>query len=57
MNKRIVELANKAGFSANTDAEKFEKFAEFLVKECLSIADKHGAYNVMDSIIDHFGVE
>jgi len=37
MNKRIVELANKAGFSANTDAEKFEKFARLIVKECADI--------------------
>jgi len=36
MDKRIIELANKAGFSANTDAEKFEKFAELVIEELVN---------------------
>ena len=40
MNDRIRELAREAGFYANPDVEKFEKFAELIVKECLSQVDK-----------------
>jgi len=35
MNKRIKELAVQAGFYANPDVEKFEKFAELIVQECI----------------------
>lgn len=34
-----------------------EKFAELIVKACLNVADGHGAYEVMDSIIDKFDYE
>ena len=34
MNERIRELAIEAGFYANPDVEKFEKFAELIVREC-----------------------
>jgi hypothetical protein len=66
MNERIQKLAKQArqiGEYVNygqirLSPKQFEqKFAELIVRECLSIADKHGAYNVMDSIIDHFGVK
>ena len=33
MNERIKELAIEAGFYANPDVEKFEKFAELIIKE------------------------
>ena len=36
MNERISELAREAGFYANSDVEKFEKFAELIVKECIA---------------------
>ena len=35
MNERIKELAREAGFYANPDVEKFEKFAELIVRECI----------------------
>jgi len=34
-----------------------EKFAELIVRECIRICDRRGAYEVMDDIIDRFGVE
>ena len=35
MNERIRQLAIEAGFYANPDVEKFEKFAELIVFECV----------------------
>jgi hypothetical protein len=35
MNERIRELAEQAGFYANPDVEKFEKFAKLIVQECM----------------------
>ncbi len=40
MNERIKELAVQAGFYANPDVEKFEKFAELIVRECLDVMSK-----------------
>ena len=40
MNERLQELARQAGFFANPDVEKFEKFAELIVRECGEIAYK-----------------
>jgi hypothetical protein len=64
MKERIRELAEQAGLNApyGSDHEglrdfDYRKFAELIVRECLSIADRRGAYNVMDDIIEHFGVE
>jgi hypothetical protein len=65
MNERIRELAEQAEKYADdnfrgepTYSEAYDsKFAELIVRECLSIADRRGAYNVMDDIIEHFGVE
>ena len=37
MNERLQELARQAGFYANPDVEKFEKFAELIVRECARI--------------------
>jgi hypothetical protein len=39
MNERIRELAREAGFYANPDIEKFEKFAELIVKECVGVVE------------------
>ena len=36
MNERIKKLAIEAGFYANPDVKKFQKFAELIVKESLS---------------------
>jgi hypothetical protein len=30
---------------------------EACIRECVRICDRRGAYEVMDDIIDHFGVE
>ncbi len=66
MNERIRQLAEQAdeGYTGIHDDclalvgnEAIQKFAEMIVRECLSIADRRGAYEVMDDIIDHFGVE
>jgi hypothetical protein len=35
MNERIKQLAVEAGFYANPDVEKFEKFAELFVWKCV----------------------
>ena len=40
MNERIRELAIEAGFYANPDVEKFEKFAELIVAECLEACSR-----------------
>ena len=57
MNERIKELAREAGFYANPDVEKFEKFAELIIRECLSYA-KDGDLDFMKFMIKkNFGVE
>jgi hypothetical protein len=44
MNERIQELAREAGFYANSDIEKFEKFAELIIRQCAKLADKESCY-------------
>jgi len=39
MNEQIRELAIEAGFYANPDVEKFEKFAELIVRECVGVVE------------------
>ena len=65
MNERIRQLAIEAGFYANPDVEKFEKFAELIIRECADIA-KHNVMNIStyadaefveEQIQKHFGVE
>ena len=65
MNERIKELAREAGFYANPDVEKFEKFAELIVRECAKVSERTGALNqadyegemIADAIKEHFGVD
>ena len=66
MNKRIREIAERADENytgihddclALVGNEAIQKFAELIIKECLTIADRKGAYQVMDDIIERFGVE
>lgn len=68
MNDKIKEFYNESSSSryVKTDGygndhyrkvTNYELFAELIIKECIKIADKRGAYEVMDDIIDHFGVE
>ena len=62
MNERIKLLAREAGFYANPDVEKLEKFAELIVKECgvalypmlYKTVSRGQAY---DLIKQHFGKE
>jgi hypothetical protein len=56
MNKRIREL-EKQCWDPQTNHLNSEKFAELIVKDCLTVADSRGAYQVMDDIIERFGVE
>ena len=61
MNERIRELAVEAGFYANPDVDKFEKFAELIVRECARVywniddGEIHGQY--VNALKQHFGVE
>jgi len=60
MNERIQELAVEAGFYANPDVEKFEKFAELIVKECAAEADRcveRGSLMAGYRIKRHFGID
>ena len=68
MNERIQKLAEQAGFFPELDYDHtgwhaaghdplFEKFAELIVRECLSYA-KDGDIDFMKFMIKkHFGVE
>ena len=71
MNERIKELARQAGFDAVSmvafDIEQdLEKFAEMIVRECISIAQDRANFpgfppndvnDIIDEIREHFGVE
>ena len=64
MNEQIKELLVKAGIdfgnfeSVTIDIDNAEKFAELIVKECLSMLDKHyDACVASNDIKQHFGVE
>jgi hypothetical protein len=65
MNERIKELAVQAGFYANPDVEKFEKFAELIVRECIDkieneasqYAEPVWAVELVNDIKDHFEIE
>ena len=66
MNKRILELAEQAGlhdfvFEAMGIGEEFEKFAELIVRECVSVVDGLEGSDyipwVNTAIKKHFGVE
>lgn len=71
MNERIKELAIKAGllsadyngFDSNRLTKSEEKFAELIVKECISICiekerpNLYGVREVESTIKQHFGVE
>ena len=68
MNERIQELAEQAGFSkdkydlywdddANAEGVDLEKFAELIVRECMSNLYLHGYDDARAQIKEHFGVE
>jgi len=72
MNERIQQLASEAGLLFQRDKLNYEelKFAELIVKECLSFCEYEGdrfdeydsgmgerARIIRESIQEHFGVE
>lgn len=66
MNERIRELAVEAGFYANPDVDKFQKFAELIIRECIQVAAKQRNpsnlnYKPSERFVEdlklHFGVE
>ena len=72
MNERIQQLAKEAGLLFQRDKLSYEdqKFAELIVKECLSFCEYEGdrfdeydsgmgerARIIRESIQEHFGVE
>ena len=60
MNERIKLLAIEAGFYANPDVEKFEKFAELIVRECMKLNSKELSITAIERLLplyaEHFGV-
>ncbi len=65
MNKRIRELAKQALKQPDTDNDgltvfdndELEKFAELIVRECMSNLYLHGYDDARAQIKQHFGVE
>ena len=70
MNERIRQLAKKSGFSLDSTGiytaklehlpitENMEKFAELIVRECISTLDRDdGATHHRELLLEHFGVE
>ena len=65
MNKRILELAEQAGWSGfEALDERIQKFAELIIRECAEINFRHKIglssdqdYDVRTTILEHFGVE
>ena len=73
MNKRILKIFNEAGFHQPEMErlgieDKFEKFAELIVRECMDVTDAHTEVfqtdrdkalieHIKQSVKTHFGVE
>ena len=67
MNKQIRVLAEEIGYGKDrwTSTEQFEtflqRFAELIVRECMSLTENHKNYwtqkSGSESIAEHFGVE
>ena len=60
MNKRILKLFNEAGFHQPEMErlgieDKFEKFAELIIKECIEISQVGSITE--NKLKEHFGVE
>ena len=61
MNQRIIELAEQAGY--DMDMQQHQKFAELIIRECMSVADlPNNASGQWDHLLPsevigkHFGV-
>ena len=64
MNKRILKLFNEAGFHQPEMErlgieDKFEKFAELIVRECVNVLHDNELWNrhISHALKEHFGVE
>jgi hypothetical protein len=63
MNERIKELAEQAGYTKDMfgvghwDMPECKKFAELIVRECMSNLYLNGYDDAMIQIQKHFGVE
>ena len=61
MNQRLQELARQAGFYANPDVEKFEKFSELIIQDAndviYSLLEENTGAEVVVRVKEHFGVE
>ena len=67
MNERIKELAEQAAknytetfkweYLPDIDRNIFKKFAELIVKECISYIDSRDYHSGSEGIAEHFGVE
>ena len=58
MNERIRELAIEAGFYANPDVDKFQRFAELIVDECcLKLLDMDEKTNGRHNYYKHAALE
>ena len=59
MNERIKELAEQAGWDNHHSKfdTRIEKFAELIVKECITNLYLNGYDNAMIQIQKHFGVK
>ena len=65
MNERIKELARQSGLiQYDTDSKLVdaEKFAEFIVRDCIDWCNAHSAIEgtaqkIVESIKEHFGIE
>ena len=58
MNEQIRELAREAGFYANPDIEKFEKFAELIVQKCVLISrTSTDGFTAGRRMQEHFGID
>ena len=60
MNDRIRELMLEAGYAAPEIAERGQRLAELIVRECAEVAGCKGhvsGFTLGDLIKEHFGVE
>lgn len=61
MNERLQELAREAGFYANPDVEKFEKFAGLVIQECIDNLFWHGHDTAASQLeylrVNRFGIK
>jgi hypothetical protein len=57
MNEHLYTLMRKAGYAAPPVAERAQRLAELLIRDCAKLADIAEPYKSQDIILDYFGVE